>query len=313
MLVLRNSRRKFQEVAMKLVSIETVAWERDHPTGSLAFKYLLAGDESSPENFVLLLARQDKHFSTERHRHNFDQFRFPIHGDMNVGSGVRLREGQLGYFTEGAPYGPQDDPLEPSSPTPRMHLTLQFGGATGYGYLGPKRLRACRDELRRDGEFVDVFYRRHDGKTQNGLDAVWQHAFGVSLEYPKPRYPGPIIMDPTSFRWLPTPGSSGIESKHLGTFTERRVWAEIVRVHGGASWRPHGAEARRLLFVLSGAGTIDDAEIAIHSAIQLDRGEQGRIVSRDTLELLVFGLPQIIAAQPIANGVASRNAQTQPA
>src|SRR5258705_1309289 len=188
---------------MKIVASEALEWKKDHPTGSLAFKYLLAGDDQAADNFVLILARQDKHFATERHRHNFDQFRFPIHGDMNVGDGLRLREGQLGYFTEGAPYGPQDDPLEPSMPDPRMHLTLQFGGATGYGYLGPKRLRACRDELRRDGEFVDVFYRRHDGTTQSGLDAVWQHAFGVKLKYPRPRYPGPIIMDPGSFHGLP--------------------------------------------------------------------------------------------------------------
>src|SRR4051812_8169910 len=163
---------------MKVVPIDAVTWQRDHPTGSLAFKYLLAGDDLAPDNFVLLLARQDKHFATERHRHNFDQFRFPVRGDMNVGSGLRLPEGQLGYFPEGAPYGPQDDPLEPLSPEPRMHLALQFGGATGYGYLGPQRLRTSRDELRREGEFEDVFFRRHDGTRLNGLDAVWQHTFG---------------------------------------------------------------------------------------------------------------------------------------
>jgi hypothetical protein len=291
---------------MKVVPIDSVTWERDHPTGSLAFKYLLAGDDASPDNFVLLLARQDKHFATERHRHNFDQFRFPIRGDMNVGNGVRLREGQLGYFTEGAPYGPQDDPLEPSSPSPRMHLTLQFGGATGYGYLGPNRLRACRDELRRDGEFVDVFYHRHDGTKQSGLDAVWQHAFGVGLEYPRPRYPGPIIIDPKSFRWLAIAGLPGVERKHLGTFTERGVWAEIVRVQAGASWTPNRSEARRLLFVLSGSGNIDDAEIATHSGIQLDGGEQGRIVSKETLELLVLGLPEVIAAEPATSRKADK-------
>ncbi|MEW6454888.1 MAG: hypothetical protein AB1490_29900 [Pseudomonadota bacterium] len=294
---------------MKVVQVETVEWEKDHPTGALAFKYLLSGDDASPDNFVLLLARQDKHFATERHRHNFDQFRFPIRGDMDVGDGVRLREGQLGYFTEGAPYGPQNDPLEPSKPGERTHLTLQFGGATGYGYLGPKRLRACRDELRREGEFEDVFYRRHDGKTQNGLDAVWQHAFGSKLEYPKPRYPGPIIMDPKSFRWIPNVDAPGVDGRHLGTFTERGVWAEILRLRPGTSLTPHRADARRLLFVLSGSGTVDGTEITHHSAIQLDAGEDGHVVCNDTLELLVFGLPAITT-----NEIATRlDAMTQPA
>jgi hypothetical protein len=293
---------------MKVVGIESIDWQKDHPTGALSFKYLLSGDDASPDNFVLLLARQEKDFATERHRHNFDQFRFPILGDMDVGGGVRLREGQLGYFTEGAPYGPQNDPLGSAKPGERTHLTLQFGGATGYGYLGPKRLRACRDELRREGEFVDVFYRRHDGKTQNGLDAVWQHAFGSKMEYPKPRYPEPIIMDPNSFRWLPIGDAPGVESKHLGTFTERGVWAEILRLRPGASSTSH-AGARRLLFVLSGSGAIDGTEITLHSAIQLDPGEAGRLIANDTLELLVLGLPAIAAAKTVTNP----EALTEPA
>ncbi|MGH9807952.1 MAG: hypothetical protein ACRD9W_11960 [Terriglobia bacterium] len=281
---------------MKAVSIETIPWEIDHPTGSLAFKYLLSGDEASPDNFVLLLARQQKHFATERHRHNFDQFRFPISGDMNVGTGIRLPEGQLGYFTEGAPYGPQDDPLEPASRDERIHLTLQFGGATGYGYLGPKRLRAVRDELRKEGEFVDVHYRRHDGKMQGGLDAVWQRAFGSRLEYPRPRYPGPIIMDPRSFRWLADAGATEVECKHLGAFTERGVWAEILRLKPGAMLTPQRPDTRRLFFVLSGSGDIEGTQVSRHSAIQLDPGETGRIRAKETLELLLFGLPTISSA-----------------
>ena len=220
---------------MKVVSSDALEWKKDHPTGSLAFRYLLSGDEDAADNFVLILARQDAHFATERHRHNFDQFRFAIRGKMNVGMGIELREGQLGYFTEGAAYGPQDDPLDGSTPGERLHLTLQFGGATGHGYLGPDRLRACRDELRKHGEFVDVVYRRHDGKALGGLDAVWRQAFGRKLEYPKPRYAAPIIIDPNSFRWKPDE-ASGVERKLLGTFTERGTWAEIVRMRPGARW-----------------------------------------------------------------------------
>jgi hypothetical protein len=281
---------------MKVAASEALEWKKDHPTGSLAFKYLLSGDEQAADNFVLILARQDAPFATERHRHNFDQFRFPIRGDMNVGQGIVLREGQLGYFTEGAPYGPQDDPLDGSAPRERLHLTLQFGGATGHGYLGPDRLRACRDELRRHGEFVDVLYRRDDGKTLNGLDAVWQHAFGRKLEYPRPRYAGPIIIDPRSFRWKPNPDAAGVERKHLGTFTERGTWAEIVRLRPGARWTIASNDTRQLLFVLSGSGRADGARLAAHSAIQVDPGECIEITSNDAIEVLIFGLP------PVAEG-----------
>jgi hypothetical protein len=276
---------------MKVVSSESLEWNKDHPTGSLAFKYLLTGDEKTPDNFVLILARQDARFTTERHRHNFDQFRFPLRGDMNVGKGMRLREGHLGYFTEGAPYGPQDDPA-PSAPGESMHLTLQFGGATGYGYLSPDRLRACRDELRQHGEFVDVFYRGHDGKTQNGLDAVWQHAFGSRLEYPKPRYSGPIMIDPDSFGWVPCRDAPGAERKPLGTFTERGTFAEIVRLQPGARWSAQ-TDATQLLFVLSGTGSAGGAKLTPHSAVKVDPGERAEFLCDEAMEILIFGLPKL--------------------
>jgi hypothetical protein len=281
---------------MKVVSSEGLAWKKDHPTGSLAFKYLLSGQEGAADNFVLILARQDAPFATARHRHNFDQFRFPIRGDMNVGQGIVLGEGQLGYFTEGAPYGPQDDPLGRAAPGERLHLTLQFGGATGLGYLGPDQLRACRDELRRDGEFVDVLYRRHDGKTMGGLDAVWQHAFGRKLEYPRPRYADPIIIDPRSFGWKPSGDAPGVERKHLGAFTERGTWAEMVHLAPATRWTLATGDARQLLFVLSGTGSAGEATLAAHAAVQVDPGERAEIACDEAIEALLFGLP------PIAEG-----------
>jgi hypothetical protein len=285
---------------MRVVAGSDVEWRKDHPTGSLAFKYLLTGDDAAADNFVLLLARQDAHFATERHRHNFDQFRFPIRGNMNVGVGTTLREGQLGYFTEGAPYGPQDDPLAGAAPGERMHLTLQFGGASGHGYLSPDRLRACREELRREGEFNDVLYRRHDGKTQNGLDAVWQHAFGRKIEYPRPRYAGPIVIDPHSFGWLPCPGAPGVGYKHLGSFTERGTWAEILQLRPGARWTSRHSGARRLIFVLSGTGICDRQALSLHDAIQVDPGEQLELTGGEQLALLLFGLPLIAHQNEVA-------------
>jgi hypothetical protein len=278
---------------MKLVPSDTLEWKKDHPTGSLSFKYLLGGDDASPDNFVLILARQEDRFTTERHRHNFDQFRYPLHGDMNVGKGVKLRQGQLGYFPEGAAYGPQDDPLGNARPGEPMHLTLQFGGSSGYGYLSPDRLRACREALRKDGEFVDILYRRHDGRMQGGLEAVWEYAFGTKLKYPKPRYLSPIIMDPASFPWVPQPERAGVARKHLGTFTERKTWAETFRLSPGACWASGRHDARRLVFFLSGSGAAKGVHLPAYSAIQIDADEEAEILAQDELEILLFGLPAI--------------------
>jgi hypothetical protein len=285
---------------MKIVSVNDVAWRRDHPTGSLSFKYLLSGDDAAADNFVLLLARQETDFATSRHRHNFDQYRYPLRGDMNVGKGVRLREGHLGYFTEGAIYGPQDDQLGNTPPGEPMHVTLQFGGATGYGYLSPDRLRAIRDELRKDGEFVDVVYRRNDGRTQGGLEAVWERAFGRKLEYPKPRYAAPIIMNPQSFPWVADGDNRQVAYRNLGSFTERGIWAETRRLSGNAHWTSRDDRARRLLFVLGGNGKCGDEAIGQYSAIQIEHGEKADILAADGMEILLFGLPPIVPSTETA-------------
>jgi hypothetical protein len=278
---------------MKVVTAESLPWKTDHPTGSLAFKYLLSGDDSAPDNFVLLLAKQQGDFITSRHRHNFDQFRYPLRGDMNVGHGVRLRQDQLGYFTEGAAYGPQEDLLGNTPPGEPMHVTLQFGGATGYGYLSPDRLREVRNELRKHGEFVDVVYRRNDGRTQGGLEAVWEHAFGDRLEYPNPRYSGPIIMDPKSFPWIADTDNPQVSRKKLGSFTERGTWAETIRVNDKGHWVSRDVRARRLLFILSGNGKCGDALFSQYSAIQIEIGETADVAANGDVELLLFGLPPV--------------------
>jgi hypothetical protein len=154
--------------------------------------------------------------------------------------------------------------------------------------------------LRQHGEFVDVLYRRRDGKTLNGLDAVWQHAFGHKLEYPKPRYAGPIIIEPDSFRWTPADDAPGVERKHLGAFTERGTWAELVHLRSGALWMVANNNARQLLFVLSGTGTVGNARLTAHSAVRVDPGEHVAIRCEDPIEALVFGLPPISEASASA-------------
>ena len=132
---------------MKVSDGHALDWFKDHPTGEYSFRYLLTGDPDSRDNFVWILGKQDSDFSMPRHRHNFEQLRLPLNGDMNLGDGMILKEGQIGYFPEGMPYGPQSDPLGSAKPGERMQLVLQFGGTSGYGFMsvGARRPRpSCR-------------------------------------------------------------------------------------------------------------------------------------------------------------------------
>jgi hypothetical protein len=278
---------------VKIVPFVDRDWINDHPLGVIKFKHLLKGEPGSPDNFMYILGRQDGDFLMPRHRHNFDQIRLPIRGDMNIGRGMVLREGEVGYFPEGLAYGPQDDPLGSAKPGDRLQLVLQFGGASSYGFMSIEQRRQAKDELAKLGRFDGNYYYRADGKREWGLNAIWQHVFGTRLKYPRPRYKDVVIADPASFHWLPVRGAHGVHRKFLGAFSERAVSIEMFRIAAGAGWRSTDTVARRLLVVLKGSGTASGEPLDYLTAIEAAPGERLEISAADEIELFVVGMPRV--------------------
>jgi len=280
------------DIEMKIVPFVDRDWINDHPLGVILFKHLLRGEPESPDNFMYILGRQDGDFLMPRHRHNFDQIRLPIRGDMNIGRGMVLREGEVGYFAEGLAYGPQDDPLGNAKPGERVQLVLQFGGASSYGFMSIEQRRTARDELARAGRFEGNFYYGADGKKEWGLNAIWRHVFGSKLKYPRPRYKDVIIADPASFHWLPVRGARGVYRKFMGAFSERAVSIEMLKIARAASWSSSDT-TRRLIVVLSGSGKAAGKRLAYLTAIQAEAGESLDISASAEMELFVVGLPKV--------------------
>jgi hypothetical protein len=268
-------------------------WFKDHPTGEVSFRYLLKGDPGSRDNFMWILGRQDKDFFMPRHRHNFEQIRLPLRGDMNIGNGIVLKEGQIGYFPEGLPYGPQADPLGDAKPGERVQLVLQFGGSSGYGFMSMEQRKAAWAELQKNGKFEGPHYLRADGSRQWGLNAVWEHVFGTKLRYPKPRYQETVLVDPRQFHWLPLENAPRVERKYFGSFTERAFWMEMMRIGEGATWSSEVADARRLVYVLKGAGRVAADRFGAECALQIEPGEPAAISATEPLELFIIGLPPV--------------------
>lgn len=242
----------------------------DHPTGALGMRYLLRGQEHTPDNFVMLIAENIGHFHMVRHRHNFDQFRYVISGQMNIGDGTVIREGELCYFPEGTPYGPQDD-----APGPLV-LTVQFGGGNGYGYMSPEQYLAGRTALEQDGRFEGpVYLKEVNGKLTRkfSINAIWEKAMGVRMMIPAPRYQAPIVMNPKAYRWTPVQQQKGCFRKFLGSFSERRTGAEMLKIEAGSTLRFLPEQAHRLLFVLEGSGDIGTHPIGRHFGVQVEPGE----------------------------------------
>jgi predicted DNA-binding transcriptional regulator AlpA len=171
---------------------------------------------------------------------------------------------------------------------------LQFGGASGSGYLSGKETRAAMEELNKLGEFKNGAFRRKEPlwgkKNVDGNQAIWEHHHQRPIAFPKPRYPQPIMMDPKNYAWVPLDGAPGVSEKPLGVFTERRTQMGLLKLDPGASWTGMGRSA---FLVLRGTGTIGDAAMRALTALYLDRGETATFTAQDETEIMHFGLPNL--------------------
>jgi hypothetical protein len=172
-------------------------------------------------------------YFTPRHRHNFDQIRYTLTGVQSTGHGD-LGPGEIGYFPEGAYYGPQAQKGECTT------LVLQFQGASGEHLLSNEEMNATYQKMREAGAvFENGIYRglTAEGRRKNkdSYVAIWEEHEGKKLTFPTPRYRSPVMMQPQHYRWAPDRDRPGIETKHLGTFTELRTGIGFFRLLPGAS------------------------------------------------------------------------------
>jgi hypothetical protein len=277
---------------MKIVHADEVEWKRglQHRGGTFHYRHLLEGKAGAVGNFHLGIGQQDGDFASPRHRHNFDQFRFQIEGTMNFDRNGKMVAGTLGYFPEGAAYGPQ------TSEGRSVTAVLQFGGASGNGYLSPAEVAAGTEELKKFGTFEGGIFRRNDDvegrRNTDAYQAIWEHVHSRRMDYPKPRYRAPIMVDPENYDWLPIPAASGARQKPLGTFTERECAAVLIKLAPGANYRAGG---RSVYLVLSGAGNVGEWPYRALTAIHLESGETAELAAHKDTELLRLVLPDLAA------------------
>jgi hypothetical protein len=262
--------------------------ERPHVrSGRMLLKTLALGEPGTPGNFALMLSHTPEGYDSPRHRHNFDQVRFQLEGDFDFASDGVMRPGTLAYFPEGTRYGPQTD--DDSSLT----LVLQFGGASGAGYLNEEEYRKAAARLGESGSFVGGVYTREkpggSKVNKDAYEAVWEAATGAPLVYPEPRYGRAVFMEPAGFAWVPDPSNPGVAVKTLGAFGERGTRLASFRVEAGATL---SLSDQSLYFVTAGAGEAAGARYRRWTTIHVKVGERAELRASETTELLHIGLPR---------------------
>jgi hypothetical protein len=195
----------------------------------------------------------DKGYGTPRHKHNFDQFRFALEGDREIKGGY-LKPGDCGFYPEGAPYGPQLQ-TEPST-----GLGLQFQGAAGFPYIRHEDLNRAAAALKAEGgSFTGGIYTRilPDGRkiTKDGHAACFEYVTGHKIEFPTPRFEGPIVMHAAATPWMPDRTLQGVEHKRLGMFGTSG--ARLTRLERGATIPARVEDDAEIRYLIAGSITYD--------------------------------------------------------
>ena len=250
--------------------------------GDVAHKRLFEGSEDSPDNYMLVMAKEPNTYFSPRHRHPWDQIRFCLEGKIPIAKGLYVEGGEIAYFPESAYYGPQEGGED------RIVILLQFGGASGQGFIGPDRLKQARLELAAHGRFEDGAYKvdvAEGRRNRDAYEAIWLHVKGGQLSYAPPAYKAPIVMRPVALPWKPTP-EVAVLIKEAGVFPNRGLTVTAWRLEGGATHRVPADPAVRFLFVTAGSGSISGRELRRWSAVRLQPGEGADLTSPDELELM---------------------------
>ena len=278
--------------SIKIVQGDEVPLVRglEYRGGMFHSRRLLEGTPGTIDNFQLGIGVSQGDFYSPRHRHNFEQIRVQLDGALSYDRDGTMTAGIVGYFPEGVFYGPQSQKPEEVATA----AVLQFGGASGSGYLSNAETRKAMAELNELGEFKDGVFRRNEPlfgkKNADSNQAIWEHHHQRPIAFPKARYPEPIMMDPKNFAWVPVEGAPGVSEKLLGVFTERRTEASLLKLEAGASCT---AKGNGVYLVLRGAGTVGDAPLRNLTAFHVGRGESVKVSASEETEIMHFGLPNL--------------------
>ncbi len=263
---------------------------------------LLEGDPGSPNNYVMIISRSGEKLGfSPRHRHDFEQIRFPLHGSHSYAPQRDVPEGWVGYFPEGVRYGPFNQHADTE------YMLIQFGGPSGNGFLPYQQWREIGDRLAERGRFEKGIFRYEDGdgKTHNqdALEAILEEARSRPVVYPEGRYLEPVVLNPQAYEWLPVEGAEGVSERRLATFNECGTCVSEVQLAPGSSYAVPPDPRIRLCFVAKGELTVGGTRLANHSAFAVHADEADVEIAcapgaAESAEVLISFMPKLAGSKP---------------
>jgi hypothetical protein len=275
---------------VQIVDTHELPWQLVTPNtrGGDVFRKIIRGAEGGRRvSYDVRLERfgeGDRGYASIRHRHDFEQLRFAVSGQMDLGFAT-LKEGDIGYFPANAYYGPQH--CEGA-----VILIAQWGDR----FIPKADSDRAVAELSAKGEFRDGFYvsMDDDGRAvqKDPLNAIWEQIFQRPYVPQSPRYPQPILVTPGAFEWSEL--DEGVRVRNLGVFTENALslemvsWTEAGRFH---TRREVDDQRPVLLFTTGGSFGVNDVRFGSLVGIWVEPGESITIDADTGSELMLVRFP----------------------
>lgn len=194
-----------------------------------------------------------------RHRHNFEQIRFILDGAWEYAR-KRYGGGWLGFFPEGAFYGPARS-LEPGH-----HFVIQYPGASRAPFISRAEERGAQRKMVESGAvFREGICLWPDGRKQDGGEALWEYWAGRRIAYPRPRYADPLWIDTNAYGWKPS-AVPGVSIKQLASLGDEGPSIALLRLDPGAE-TPAGGGPILMRFVYQGEVEYDGSSYPAASSL----------------------------------------------
>jgi uncharacterized RmlC-like cupin family protein len=199
--------------------------------------------------------KKDDYYSP-RHRHNFDQVRFTIEGQVKYGP-ITTQAGDCLYFPEGVFYGPTEIHSDEA-----LTMTIQTQGPSWSYFPHRPDLERATAEVAEKAELDRERgrFRWPDGKYQDSYEAAWEHLTGEKLVYPPARHQHPCLLRSASFEWVPSPRAPGVSVKALARFNESGPAVNLTRLEAGSELPGGESHCHQVATVVSGVAHYGDAD-----------------------------------------------------
>ena len=240
--------------------------------------------------------RKDDYYSP-RHRHNFDQVRFTIAGQVKYGP-FQTQPGDCIYFPEGVFYGPTEIASEEA-----LTCTVQTQGPSWGFFPERDKLEQTTAELAAEAELDRAHGRIRwpSGRWQDSYEAAWERITGQKMVYPAARYSNPVLLRSSAFTWLPTREGPGVCVKPLARFNETGPVVRLIRIESG-SQLPAGESAwHQLSIVVSGTARYGERTAPMGTILYYPPGSAFEpIAAEETCDILAVQLQPKAAELPSA-------------